>query len=136
MPDSAKKPPILELRVALTTDDFESLSRFYREGLGLDPAQEWPQDQGRALVFDMGKATFELFDEQQAQTIDEIEVGHRVSGQVRFALQVPDLDTALERALSHGAALVHSPVVTPCGDRNARIQDPSGLHITLFQPPK
>ena len=125
--------PVLELRVALTTDDFERLKSFYCEGLGLDPAQEWPEDQGRALVLDMGRATLEVFDEKQAQTIDQIEIGRRVSGQIRFALQVPDLDGAIERLLGYGATMVHPPVVTPWGDRNVRFQDPDGMQITIYQ---
>ncbi len=126
-------PPVLELRVALTTADFERLASFYREGLGLEPAQIWSADQGRALVLDMGRATLEVFDEQQAQTVDTIEVGRRISGQVRFALQVPDLQAAAERLLAHGATLVHPPVVTPWGDLNVRFQDPDGMQITLYQ---
>jgi methylmalonyl-CoA/ethylmalonyl-CoA epimerase len=106
---------------------------FYCDGLGLEPAQVWSEDQGRALVLDMGKATLEVFDEKQAQTIDQIEVGHRVSGQIRFALQVPDLNAAMERLLGHGAILVHPSVVTPWGDQNVRFQDPDGMQITLFQ---
>jgi len=128
-------PPVMELRVAITTDAFERLVSFYRDGLGLEPAQVWPDDQGRALVLNMGKATLEVFDETQAQTIDHIEVGHRISGQVRFALQVPDLKAAMQRLLAHGATLVHPPVVTPWGDHNVRIQDPDGMQITLFQIP-
>lgn len=126
-------PPVLELRVALTTEAFERLASFYREGLGLEPAQVWPDDQGRALVLDLGKATLEVFDEKQAQTIDEIEVGRRISGRVRFALQVPDLKAATERLLAHGATQVHPPVVTPWGDHNVRFQDPDGMQITLYQ---
>lgn len=129
------KPPVIELRVALTTEAYERLASFYLDGLGLEPAQVWPEDQGRALVLDMGKATLEVFDEKQAQTVDQLEVGHRVSGPVRFALQVPDLDAAVERLLAHGATLVHPPVVTPWGDRNVRLQDPDGMQITLFQIP-
>ena len=125
----------MELRVAITTDAFERLVSFYRDGLGLEPAQVWPDDQGRALVLNMGKATLEVFDETQAQTIDHIEVGHRISGQVRFALQVPDLKAAMQRLLAHGATLVHPPVVTPWGDHNVRIQDPDGMQITRFQIP-
>ena len=113
MSETTSNPPVMELRVALTTDEFERLVSFYREGLGLEPAQDWPEDQGRALVLDMGKATLEVFDEKHAQTIDQIEVGRRISGRVRFALQVPDLKAAMERMLSHGATLVHPPVVTP-----------------------
>ena len=126
-------PPVLELRVAITAKDFERLENFYRQGLGLEPDQEWPAGQGRALVLDMGQATLEVFDEKQARTIDTIEVGHRVSGQVRFAIQVPDVEAATERLIANGAALVHPLVITPWGDRNVRFQDPEGMQITLFQ---
>ena len=125
--------PVLELRVALTTEDFDRLANFYRKGLGLEPSEVWPDDQGRALVLDMGKATLEVFDEKQAQTIDTIEVGRRISGQIRFALQVPDLRAATDRLIASGATLVHPPVVTPWGDENVRFQDPDGLQITLYQ---
>jgi catechol 2,3-dioxygenase-like lactoylglutathione lyase family enzyme len=125
--------PIIELRVALTTSDYERLVKFYCDGLGLEPAQLWNNGQGQALILAMGKATLEIFDETQAQTIDQIEAGQRISGQIRFALQVPDLKAAMERLLAHGATLVHPPVVTPWGDHNVRLQDPDGMQITLFQ---
>jgi len=133
MSTAGSNPAVMELRVALTTDAFERLASFYREGLGLEPAQVWPEDQGRALVLDMGKATLEVFDEKQAQTVDQIEVGRRISGQIRFALQVPDLKAAMQRLLAHEATLVHPPVVTPWGDQNVRFQDPDGMQITLYQ---
>lgn len=130
---SAPKHPIIELRVALTTSDYERLVKFYSVGLGLEPAAIWNNGQGQALILNMGKATLEIFDEAQAQTIDQIEAGQRISGQIRFALQVPDLKAAMERLLAHGATLVHPPVVTPWGDHNVRLQDPDGMQITLFQ---
>jgi lactoylglutathione lyase len=125
--------PILELRVALTTGDYERLVKFYCDGLGIEPAAVWNNAGGQALVLDMGHATLEIFDEAQAQLVDQIEVGKRISGQVRLALQVPDVQAAMERLLAHGATLVHAPVVTPWGDTNARLQDPDGIQITLFQ---
>jgi methylmalonyl-CoA/ethylmalonyl-CoA epimerase len=125
--------PVFELRVALTTGDYERLTRFYCEGLGLEPAAIWNNGGGKALILDMGKATLELFDEAQAETIDQLEAGERLSGQIRFALQVPDLKAAMERLLDHGATLVHPPVITPWGDYNVRLQDPDGMQITLFQ---
>jgi methylmalonyl-CoA/ethylmalonyl-CoA epimerase len=128
-----KGHPILELRVALTTSDYERLVRFYCDGLGLEPAQLWTSDQGRAIILDMGRATLELFDETHADTIDQVEAGRRVSGPIRFALQVPDLKAAMDRLLSKGAILVHPPVVTPWGDYNVRLQDPDGMQVTLFQ---
>jgi len=127
--------PVFELRVALTTHDYERSLQFYCEGLGLKPAQFWNNSQGQAVILNMGSATLEIFDETQAQIVDQIEAGQRVSGQIRFALQVPDLKVAIERLLAHGAILVHPPVITPWGDYNVRLQDPDGLQITLFQKP-
>ena len=125
--------PIHELRVALTTSDYERLVKFYCDGFGIEPAAIWHNDQGQAIVLDMGNATLEIFDETQAETIDQIETGQRISGQIRFALQVPDLKAAMERLLAHGAIMVHPPIITPWGDYNVRFQDPDGMQITLFQ---
>lgn len=125
--------PVIELRVAVTTSDYERLVKFYSIGLGLEPAAIWNNGNGKALILNMGNATLEVFDEAQAETIDQLEAEKRVSGQIRFALQVPDLKAALERLLAHGATLVHAPVITPWGDHNVRLQDPDGMQITLFQ---
>jgi lactoylglutathione lyase len=125
--------PIIELRVAFTTSDYERLVKFYSDGFGIEPAAIWNNEGGKALLLDMGKATLELFDEKQAEIIDQLESGQRISGQIRFALQVPDLKMAMERLLAHGAILVHPPIVTPWGDHNVRLQDPDGMQITLFQ---
>ena len=136
MPASKKMAPVIELRVAVTTEDYRRLTEFYCDGLGLQPSQFWNNEQGQATVLEMGSATLEIFDDSQAQTVDMIETGKRVSGQVRFALQVPDLKLAMEKLISHGAKLVHPPVVTPWGDYNVRLQDPDGMQVTLFQKPE
>jgi uncharacterized glyoxalase superfamily protein PhnB len=133
MSDTNLNPPVFELRVAVTTRDYERLVKFYCDGLGIEPAAIWDNGDGQALVLNMGHATLEIFDEAQAETIDQLEAGRRVSGQIRFALQVPDLKTAMERLIANGATLVHPPVMTPWGDYNVRLQDPDGMQITLFQ---
>lgn len=136
MPTPRSDPRILELRVAITTSEFERLKQFYCDGLGLEIAASWQNDGGNAVLLDLGHAALEIFDERQAQVVDDLEAGSRVSGQIRFALQVPDLTSAMERLLTHGAALVHPPVETPWGDRNVRLRDPDGMQVTLFQVPK
>jgi len=123
------------MRVALTTSDYEKVVKFYSEGLGIEPTAIWNNDGGKALILDMGNATLELFDERQAEIIDQLEAGQRLSGQIRFAFQVPDLKAAMERLLAHGATLVHEPILTPWGDYNVRLQDPNGMQVTLFQVP-
>jgi catechol 2,3-dioxygenase-like lactoylglutathione lyase family enzyme len=132
---STANRPVFELRVALTSRDFERSVKFYSEGLGIEPAALWSNDGGRAMMLELGRASLELFDEKQAEVIDNLEAGKRISGQFRLALQVPDLQTAMERLLAHGAILVHPPVTTPWGDINVRLQDPDGMQITLFQSP-
>ena len=126
-------PSVFELRVALTADDYERLVRFYQEGLGLEPAEIWTSDQGQGILFEMGRATLEIIDQQHAAAVDQIEAGRRVSGQIRLAIQVPDLEKAIAALLKQGATLVHEPVMTPWNHRNARLQSPDGLQITLFQ---
>lgn len=128
-----KNNPVLELRIALTVKDYEKSVKFYCEGLGIEPAAIWNNADGKALMLEMGNATLEVFDENQAKYIDDLEAGKRVSGQIRFALQVPDLQLALNKLINHGATLVHEPVLTPWGDYNVRLQDPDGMQITLYQ---
>jgi catechol 2,3-dioxygenase-like lactoylglutathione lyase family enzyme len=129
----SQKAPVIELRVALTTINYERLVQCYCDGLGLEPAQLWTNDDDRAVILDMGQATLEIFDEGHAQIIDDIEAGKRVSGAIRFALRVPDLHAAMERLLANGATLVHPPMMTPWGHHNVRLQDPDGMQVTLFQ---
>lgn len=57
--------PVLELRIALTSGEYDRLIRFYCDGLGIEPAAIWNNDGGRALMLEMGDATLELFDERQ-----------------------------------------------------------------------
>jgi predicted enzyme related to lactoylglutathione lyase len=124
-----------EFRVALTTDDFERAVAFYRDGLGLDPGDLWTEG-GTGQVFWAGNAALEIFDQDYAETVDRIEVGEKVSGQIRFVFQVEDIHAAVERALQHGAKLVHEPMLTPWNDLNARLVSPEGLQVTLFEPQK
>lgn len=136
MSGSTVPQPVLEMRIALTSRDYERLVKFYCTGLGIEPAAIWNNDGGQAMMLEMGAATLELFDERQAEIIDQLEAEKRISGQVRIALQVPDLQAAMERLLANGATLVHPPVTTPWGDYNVRLQDPDGMQVTLFQAAK
>jgi predicted enzyme related to lactoylglutathione lyase len=84
-------------------------------------------------LIELGRATLEVFDVPQAEAVDAIEAGKRVSGQIRLALQVPDLQQAMDRMIAHGAELVHQPVIPPWGGHSVRLQDPGGMQITLFE---
>jgi uncharacterized glyoxalase superfamily protein PhnB len=51
---------------------------------------------------------------------------------VRLALQVPDSEEKAQQLIAAGADEVAPPVTTPWGDRNARVQAPDGMQLTLF----
>jgi methylmalonyl-CoA/ethylmalonyl-CoA epimerase len=125
----------MQLRVALTTQDYERLLRFYRDGLGIEAAEHWTDGEAEGVLMEMGSGSLEIFNEAYTAKVDQIEVRRSVSGRVRFALQVPDLQAALKRLEAWEGAVVHPPVLTPWGDLNARVQDPDGMQITLFQAP-
>jgi len=123
---------VTELRVALTVADFDGALAFYRDALGLRQVEDWSSDTGRVVLLEAGQATIELLDEAQADTVDRIEAGQRVSGTVRLALEVPDSESVAARLVAAGADRVAPPVTTPWGDRNARVRTPDGLQLTLF----
>jgi lactoylglutathione lyase len=123
---------VTELRVALTVPDFDEALAFYRDALGLEQIADWSSDGGRVVVLDGGRATLELLDEAQAETVDRIEAGRRVSGTVRLALEVTDSEATARRLVAAGANEVAPPVLTPWGDRNARVRAPDGMQLTLF----
>jgi catechol 2,3-dioxygenase-like lactoylglutathione lyase family enzyme len=125
---------VQELRVVLTVADFEAALAFYRDALGLEQIADWSTDGGRVVALAAGRATLELFDEAQAETVDRIEAGERVSGPVRLAFEVADSGATAQRLVAAGAAEVAPPVLAPWGDRNARVQAPDGMQLTLFTP--
>jgi lactoylglutathione lyase len=122
----------MELRVALTVPDFDRAVAFYRDTLGLEQLADWSSPDGRVILLDAGRATLELFDERQAESVDLIEAGRRVSGPVRIAIRVDDLDATAHRLLAAGAEAMAEPVVPPWGGRNARLRAPDGMQLTLF----
>ena len=123
---------VTELRVALTVADFDGALAFYRDGLGLEQVADWSSEDGRVVVLEAGRATLELMDEPQAALVDSIEAGRRVSGTVRLALEVADSEETARRLVGAGGEQVAAPVMTPWGDRNARVQAPDGMQLTLF----
>ena len=112
--------------------DFDEAVAFYRDALGLEQIADWTSDEGRVILLDAGRATIELFDERQAENVDRIEAGRRLSGPVRLAAGVSDLDATAQRLVAAGGETMAAPVVPPWGGRNARLRTPDGLQLTLF----
>lgn len=121
-----------ELRIILTVENLEEMIRFYRDGLGMPVSKEWHDPEGNGIILEAGMASLELIDRKHAERIDAIEVGRRVSGPVRLAIHVGDrLHQAGQELKELGAAPVAELRQAPWSNVQ-RIQDPSGMQLTLF----
>jgi lactoylglutathione lyase len=128
MPES----PVRELRLALTVTDYDQAVAFYRDRLGLPVLESFEGPEGTGGVLDAGRATLELLSVGQAELVDRVEVGSRVAGPVRVALEVADSAQTARRLVDGGAEALAEPVVTPWRHRNVRVRAPGGLQLTLF----
>ena len=126
--------PIREVRITLTVASYEEAVQFYRDGVGLAVIEQWQTAEGKGIILALGPyTTLELFDAAQAAFVNHLEVGKRVSGPVRLALRVPDVETSAEVLQQAGTKLLSHPTQMPWGDRNARIETPDGMQVTLYQ---
>lgn len=121
---------VKQLRLVITTEDFDNALAFYRDRLGLTQIDAVPPDSGRVAILEAGQATLELVEPATAAYIDQIEVGERVSGWIRVAFEVTDI-AATTASL---AQVLSEPRVTPFNSINNRLEAPAGLQLTLFQP--
>jgi lactoylglutathione lyase len=125
---------VRQLRLVVTAADYDEALGFYRDVLGLPELAVWSSpDGGRVTLLDAGRATLELTDPVNAEFIDQVEVGRRVAGHVRVALEVEDARAATEAAAAGGATVIAEPTVTPWSSLNARLEGPAGLQLTLFE---
>ena len=121
-----------QMRVAITTPDYEGTVGFYRDVLGMRQMDEFVTDHGRGIILEAGLATFEILDEAHAAHVDDVEVGRRVAGPVRVAFEVSDSEQATNGAVAAGATLISAPTITPWNSLNSRLDAPPGLQLTLF----
>lgn len=125
---------VQELRLVVTTDDYDAAVAFYRDVLGLPVSAEYlSADQGRVVILEAGAATLEIGDPAHGSYVDEVEVGRRVAGHLRVALRVADAEASTAAAAGAGAEVVAAPTRTPWGSLNARLEAPAGLQLTLFE---
>jgi lactoylglutathione lyase len=124
---------VRELRLVVTTDQFEEALRFYRDVLGMPEQPSVSSPHGRVAILDAGRATLEISDPPHAEFIDDVEVGRRVAGPVRVALEVTGVETVTRLVEQAGASVLAEPRRTPFRSTNARVDAPAGLQLTLFE---
>jgi lactoylglutathione lyase len=123
---------VQEMRLVVTAPDYEKAIEFYRDVLGLPELATFSDEGGRVAILAAGAATLELGDERHAAYVDQVEVGRRVAGHIRVAFRVEDAALTLNELRSHDATIVAEATTTPWGSRNARLDGPADLHLTVF----
>jgi lactoylglutathione lyase len=127
------KSGVQELRLVVTADDYDEALRVYRDVLEMPERLSYVSQDGRVAILEAGRATLEVADPPHAAFVDQVEVGQRVAGHIRVALEVADASETTRRLTEAGARVIAEPTVTPYKSLNARLEGPAGLQLTLFQ---
>ncbi|TDO57292.1 putative enzyme related to lactoylglutathione lyase [Kribbella sp. VKM Ac-2571] len=123
---------VKELRLVVTVDDYDAAVAFYRDALGLPERESYTTGDAQVMILEAGRATLEIANTAQAAYIDEVEVGRRVAGKFRVALEVEDSAETTTRLAGAGADVIAEPTRTPWNSLNARLDTPGGIQLTLF----
>jgi catechol 2,3-dioxygenase-like lactoylglutathione lyase family enzyme len=112
--------------VALVTNRFDEVSRFYGELLGFPVVDQWDRPNARGRRFDAGGMRLEIIDNEREQRPRELgEPGDKV----HIVVEVENIEEARERIK------VDAPPVqdTSWGSRIFRVMDPDGIPVTYLQ---
>jgi lactoylglutathione lyase len=129
MPDAGT---VREMRLVVTATDYAAAVHFYRDVLGLSERAAYSSPDGQVVILEAGRATLEIADPAHAEFIDSVEVGRRVAGHIRVAFEVDDSESIARLLAANGATVIAEPTLTPWQTRNARLEAPAGLQLTLF----
>ena len=112
--------------VALLTNRFDQVSRFYGDDLGLPTVEEWDRDNARGRRFDTGGMRLEIIDNEREQP--PLALGEPAD-RMHIVIEVADIDVARSQL-----ALDASPVTdTSWGSRLFQVHDPDGIPVTYLQ---
>ncbi len=112
--------------VALATDRFDAVVRFYGEGLGFSVVDRWDRPDARGLRFDLGGMRLEILDNGRKRC--PLRLGEP-SDRLHVVVEVDDIDLAWR----HLQVEAPKPQATSWGARLFRLQDPDGVPVTFLQ---
>ncbi|MGW4713903.1 VOC family protein [Nocardia sp. NPDC004260] len=114
---------ILSSRIILRPADYQATLAFYRDGLGLAIAREYPG----GTVFFAGQSLIEVAAHGGS--------GKSSSFEGAIWLQVRDVSAAAVELALKGIAIDRAPVEEPWGLHEMWIRDPDGVPIVLVEVP-
>jgi catechol 2,3-dioxygenase-like lactoylglutathione lyase family enzyme len=112
--------------VALVTDRFEEMTRFYGEGLGFPAVLSWDRANSQGCVFDLGGMRLEILDNQsEARPLRLEPPGERF----HLVIEVADIDRFRDRLPPDTPVAVE----VSWGARLFQVRDPDGVPVTVLQ---
>jgi catechol 2,3-dioxygenase-like lactoylglutathione lyase family enzyme len=112
--------------VALATDSFDAVIRFYGEDLGFPVVEEWDRPDGRGRRFDLDGIRLEILDNaREKRPLNLAAPGHRF----HVVIEVDDIEAA-RSALPISAP---SPQGVSWGATLFQLRDPDGVPVTFLQ---
>jgi catechol 2,3-dioxygenase-like lactoylglutathione lyase family enzyme len=112
--------------VALVTNRFDEVSRFYGELLGFAIVKEWDRSNARGLRFDTGGMRLEIIDNKREQRPREL---GEPAEKFHIVVEVDNIDEARERIKVDASPAQD----TSWGARIFRVNDPDGIPVTYLQ---
>ena len=112
--------------VALATDRFDEVVRFYGEGLGLPSTDGWDRPGGRGRRFDLGGLRLEVLDNaRERQPLRLFEPRYLF----QLVIEVEDIEATWNRLA------IEEPAVqaTSWGARLFQVRDTDGVPVTFLQ---
>jgi catechol 2,3-dioxygenase-like lactoylglutathione lyase family enzyme len=112
--------------VALVTDRFDEVVRFYGEELGFPVINQWDRSNARGLRFDVGGMRLEILDNERERK--PLALG-TPADRFHVVIEVDDIDAA-RRDIKIGAPPAQT---TSWGARIFQVRDPDGVPVTFLQ---
>jgi len=112
--------------VALVTNRFDEVTRFYGELLGFPIVSQWDRSNARGRRFDTGGMRLEIIDNEREQ--HECELGAS-SNKFHIVVEVDDIEAARSRIKDD----VPPVQDTSWGARLFKVRDPDGVPVTFLQ---
>ena len=112
--------------VALVTDQYDEMRRFYGEKLGFPVVEAWDRDNARGVRFDINGMRLELLDnkrERRPRTLGQ------PADRFHVVVEVDDVDAAWQK-LDIDAPV---PETVSWGARLFQLRDPDGVAVTFLQ---
>ncbi len=112
--------------VALATNGFDDVVRFYAEGLGFTVVDQWDRPDARGLRFDVGGLRLEILDNGRKR--QPLRLGE-ASDRFHVVVEVDDIDLAWR----HLQLEALKPQATSWGTRVFQLRDPDGVPVIFLQ---